>query len=478
LPFKRRGLDQLGELSRLAFGGLGVGLDQQKPEFVAAQPADHVAGAHAVDQQARDLEQRRVACGVAVAVVDLLQIVEVEIDQAAGAAVALGKCHHARQFAQEGPPVGDRHERIFVDQPLELAQPRTRAIELSLGLVEGATQPRQLGGAAAAGFRRFARELWTASRHALISRSRLNLNYGKSFAGSIASTRPLRFPASFAFFQIEHGRYVVATSALFIGRCGMMIDPLYSLSGFIVGALVGMTGVGGGSLMTPLLILLFGIHPATAVGTDLLYAAATKTGGTFVHGFSGSIDWRIVRRLATGSLPTTALTLLVLSRLGIEGTTAHSLILVVLGCALFATAGVLIFRKWIVNLYAAHVGELDDRRTAILTISTGAVLGVLVSISSVGAGALGATVLVLLYPKLPTVRIVGSDIAHAVPLTLLAGMGHWIMGSIDTHLLGSLLVGSIPGIVIGSYGATRVPDAVLRFVLAGTLILAGSKLIF
>ncbi|HZL58438.1 MAG TPA: sulfite exporter TauE/SafE family protein [Stellaceae bacterium] len=258
----------------------------------------------------------------------------------------------------------------------------------------------------------------------------------------------------------------------------MMIDPLYSLSGFIVGALVGMTGVGGGSLMTPLLILLFGIHPATAVGTDLLYAAATKTGGTFVHGFSGSIDWRIVRRLATGSLPTTALTLLVLSRLGIEGATAHSLILVVLGCALFATAGVLIFRKWIVNLYAAHVGELDDRRTAILTISTGAVLGVLVSISSVGAGALGATVLVLLYPKLPTVRIVGSDIAHAVPLTLLAGMGHWIMGSIDTHLLGSLLVGSIPGIVIGSYGATRVPDAVLRFVLAGTLILAGSKLIF
>jgi uncharacterized membrane protein YfcA len=256
------------------------------------------------------------------------------------------------------------------------------------------------------------------------------------------------------------------------------IDPLYSLSGFLVGALVGMTGVGGGSLMTPLLILLFGIHPATAVGTDLLYAAATKTGGTLVHGFTRTVDWRIVGRLATGSLPATALTLFVLSRLELTGKAASELITLVLGCALFCTALALIFRPQIVKFYAKHVGELDPRRTAILTVTTGAVLGVLVSISSVGAGALGVTALVLLYPKLRIVRIVGSDIAHAVPLTLLAGLGHWLIGSIDGHLLVSLLVGSIPGIVLGSYASTLVPDTALRLTLAATLILAGSRLVF
>jgi uncharacterized membrane protein YfcA len=256
------------------------------------------------------------------------------------------------------------------------------------------------------------------------------------------------------------------------------IDPLYSLSGFAVGALVGMTGVGGGSLMTPLLILLFGIHPATAVGTDLLYAAATKTGGTLVHGYTRTVDWRIVGRLASGSLPATALTLLVLSRLDLTGKGASALITLVLGYALFCTALALIFRAQIQKLYAKHVGELDPRRTAILTVVTGAILGVLVSISSVGAGALGVTALVLLYPKLRIVRIVGSDIAHAVPLTLLAGLGHWYIGSIDTHLLGSLLVGSIPGIVVGSYASTLVPDTALRLTLAATLILVGSRLVF
>jgi hypothetical protein len=256
------------------------------------------------------------------------------------------------------------------------------------------------------------------------------------------------------------------------------IDPLYSLSGFLVGALVGMTGVGGGSLMTPLLILLFGIHPATAVGTDLLYAAATKTGGTLVHGFTRTVDWRIVGRLTTGSLPATALTLFVLSRLELTGKAASELITLVLGCALFCTALALIFRPQIMKFYAKHVGELDPRRTAILTVVTGVVLGVLVSISSVGAGALGVTALVLLYPKLRIVRIVGSDIAHAVPLTLLAGLGHWLIGSIDGHLLVSLLVGSIPGIVLGSYASTLVPDTALRLTLAATLILAGSRLVF
>jgi uncharacterized membrane protein YfcA len=255
------------------------------------------------------------------------------------------------------------------------------------------------------------------------------------------------------------------------------VNLLYSVSGFAVGFLVGMTGVGGGSLMTPVLILLFGIHPATAVGTDLLYAAATKTGGSLVHGLGGTIDWRVVGRLATGSVPMTALTLFVLSNLDIKGQLADQLITVVLSTALFGTAAVLIFRKRIMAVYAQKVGELDPRRTAALTVAMGAILGVLVSISSVGAGAIGVTALILLYPRLPTVRIVGSDIAHAVPLTLVAGIGHWIIGSIDFLLLGSLLMGSLPGIFLGSYMSSRVPDAALRMTLAATLIVAGSKLV-
>jgi len=256
------------------------------------------------------------------------------------------------------------------------------------------------------------------------------------------------------------------------------VNLLYSLSGFVVGFLVGMTGVGGGSLMTPILILLFGVHPATAVGTDLLYAAATKTGGSLIHGLGGTIEWRVVGRLAVGSVPMTALTLFVFSHFDIKGPAAEEVITVVLSTALFGTAAVLILRKRIMAAYARWVGELDPRRTVALTVAMGAVLGVLVSISSVGAGAIGVTALILLYPRLPTVRIVGSDIAHAVPLTLLAGIGHWIIGSIDLLLLGSLLMGSLPGIFLGSYMSARVPDVALRLTLAATLIIAGSKLVF
>lgn len=255
-------------------------------------------------------------------------------------------------------------------------------------------------------------------------------------------------------------------------------QPLYAASGFIVGALVGMTGIGGGALMTPILILLFGIHPATAVGTDLLYAGATKIGGTLVHGLAHTIDWRIVGRLSMGSIPLTALTLFVLSKTDFTGGGARVLINIVLGFALLATALVLIFRRRILKLYAGVIGDLDPRQMWCATVAIGATLGVLVSISSVGAGALGTTALVMLYPRHPVVRIVGSDIAHAVPLTLLAGFGHWLMGSVNVLLLGSLLVGSIPGILLGSWAAARVPDAALRYVLAATLLVAGAKLIF
>ena len=257
-----------------------------------------------------------------------------------------------------------------------------------------------------------------------------------------------------------------------------MIDPLYSLSGFAVGALVGMTGVGGGSLMTPLLILLFGVHPATAVGTDLLYAAATKTGGSLVHGYARSIDWRVVRRLATGSVPATLVTLAVLSHFNLSGDAARNLITLVLSVALLATAFVLVFGEAIVAAYRARVAELDSHRTAVNTILVGIVLGVLVSISSVGAGAIGVIALIMLYPQLPMARIVGSDIAHAVPLTLIAGTGHWMMGSVDWHIIGSLLAGSLPGIFVGSYFAIRVPERALRLVLATTLFVVASRIIY
>jgi uncharacterized membrane protein YfcA len=255
-----------------------------------------------------------------------------------------------------------------------------------------------------------------------------------------------------------------------------LLNPLYSLSGLFIGGLVGFTGVGGGSLMTPLLVLLFGIHPATAVGTDLLYAGLTKISGSFVHSLNGAVDWRVTRRLATGSVPATALTLLALSYFGRDPRATSQVITTVLGLALILTAITLVFRAVLLAKVAESMDKLTDRGIASLTIGLGAVLGVLVSISSVGAGAIGVTALLMLYPRLPTVRIVGSDIAHAVPLTLIAGAGHWWIGSVDWALLASLLIGSIPGIMLGSHFASSVPEKVLRPVLAGALALVGGRL--
>jgi uncharacterized membrane protein YfcA len=256
----------------------------------------------------------------------------------------------------------------------------------------------------------------------------------------------------------------------------LSLQPYYSIAGFAVGLLVGLTGVGGGSLMTPILIMLFGVHPATAVGTDLLYAAATKTVGSLVHGYNRTVDWHVVRRLASGSVPMTVLTIWALSYVNINGTAARDLIAGVLTIALFVTALTLVFRDRIVARYASRLGRLSPQQVDTLTVVVGAALGVLVSISSVGAGAIGVTALVLLYPTLPTARIVGSDIAHAVPLTLVAGIGHWWLGSINLDLLIPLLLGSVPGILIGSHTAARVPEMALRLLLAATLMTVAAKL--
>jgi uncharacterized membrane protein YfcA len=255
------------------------------------------------------------------------------------------------------------------------------------------------------------------------------------------------------------------------------IDPLYTLSGFCVGALVGLTGVGGGSLMAPVLILLFGVHPASAVGTDLLYAAVTKTGGTVIHGLIGTIDWRIVRLLASGSLPMAVLTVLVLSHFDMQSGQVEQVITRVLGLALLTTAVVLVFRTRLIVSLGVRGEQATGRWTALLTVVTGMALGVLVSLTSVGAGALGVPALVLLYPALPMERIVGSDIVHAVPLTLVGGISHWVAGSVNAPILVSLLIGSLPGIVAGSYATSYVSERAIRLALAAILVIVGGKLV-
>jgi len=257
-----------------------------------------------------------------------------------------------------------------------------------------------------------------------------------------------------------------------------MFDIAYTVSGFVVGFIVGVTGVGGGSLMTPLLMLVFGVNPAVAVGTDLLYAAITKTGGGWVHQRRGTVDWKIAGLLAAGSLPAALLTIALLQQLAPDTKQLSALITGTLGFALILTALALIFKDKL-RRYGAHRGHvaLQGRSLATATVVTGMVLGVMVTISSVGAGALGMVVLFFLYPHAPTARLVGTDIVHAVPLTAVAGIGHVVLGTVDYGLLGSLLLGSLPGIYFGSHLGASIPDKILRPILATMLMLIGGKLI-
>jgi len=257
-----------------------------------------------------------------------------------------------------------------------------------------------------------------------------------------------------------------------------MIDPLYSLSGFWVGALVGLTGVGGGSLMTPLLILLFGVHAATAVGTDLLFAACTKSIGVAVHARTNTIDWRITGLLASGSLPTAALTIATLHALDLRAAALSQVITPVLAMAILLAALLVLFQKQVLQFANAYGEDIAPSQQAALTVGAGAGLGVLVTLSSVGAGALGVSVLALLYPRMRIARMVGSDIAHAVPLTLLAGAGYWFLGAVDWGLLGSLLAGSVPGVILGSLLAARISASAIRGTLAAILCVVAAKLLF
>lgn len=254
----------------------------------------------------------------------------------------------------------------------------------------------------------------------------------------------------------------------------------YITAGFGVGLLVGMTGVGGGSLMTPLLVLFFGVSPATAVGTDLLYASLTKTVGGWVHGRRGTVDWKVVGLLGLGSLPAAVVTIALLKYLGLDEKSLRSLVTGVLSVALLATAAALLLKDQIKKLARRKDGtvyELHHRYLPAATIVTGVVVGALVTISSIGAGVLGTVALLFLYPRMPAVKVVGTDIVHAVPLTALAGMGHMALGTVDLVLLGSLLLGSLPGIYIGSHLSAKVPEHVLRPVLATMLLIIGIKMV-
>jgi uncharacterized membrane protein YfcA len=249
-------------------------------------------------------------------------------------------------------------------------------------------------------------------------------------------------------------------------------------SGFGVGLLVGMTGVGGGSLMTPILILLFGVQTTTAVGTDLLYAAATKGAGTLSRGLSHTVDWKITSRLACGSVPGTTLTIAALYVLDVHGSASPRALNIILGVSLLVSAAGMLFLRRLRWLTVRHQpGAVTARLHVPGTVLAGFVLGVLVTLTSVGAGALGMIVLVLLYTDTPIDRLVGSDIAHAVPLTLIAGCGHWWLGSVNWTLVATLLLGSVPGIVLGSHLSSRMPERVARSVVAAILTVVGARML-
>ena len=260
-----------------------------------------------------------------------------------------------------------------------------------------------------------------------------------------------------------------------------MYDIAFIFAGFFVGIVVGLTGVGGGSLMTPILIFIFGVKPYMAVGTDLLFAAFTKMGGTVKMARSGLVPWRVVLHLSAGSIPAALITLWVLKTVGPADATIQHLMTSTLGVALLLTAAA--------TLYKALRGKAAPTRIAAgqetlattprhwsLPLLLGALIGTLVSLTSVGAGAIGVTALMLLYPMLPLPRIVAADIAYAVPLTLVAGLGHAGMGNMDWALLGYLLMGSLPGIYIGSHLSAKVPEKVLRPLLATMLLIIGARM--
>jgi hypothetical protein len=261
-----------------------------------------------------------------------------------------------------------------------------------------------------------------------------------------------------------------------------MHEVAFVFAGFLVGVVVGLTGVGGGSLMTPILIFGFGIKPHMAIGTDLLFAAFTKGGGSLALARARLIDWPVVGLLSLGSIPAALATIYVLHRLGPADPAVQHIMTTTLGAALLLTAAATLYKAIKGKATPRHIepeqlAQAARPRHWALPVLFGAAIGTLVSLTSVGAGAIGVTALMLLYPALPLPRIVAADIAYAVPLTLVAGLGHASIGSVDWRLLGLLLTGSLPGIWLGSRLVAKTPDRVIRSLLSVLLAYAGAKLI-
>ena len=246
------------------------------------------------------------------------------------------------------------------------------------------------------------------------------------------------------------------------------------LTGLTIGLIIGLSGVGGGSLMTPVLMFGFRVPPHIAVGTDLLFAAVTKAGGVAALARRREVPWAAVLPLSLGSLPAAALTLWALHHVGPASAAVHSSMRTLLGAALVLTAAATLHKAWRHTHPAPAVSRLPHPAWA---VAFGAAIGTLVTITSVGAGAIGVTVLLLLFPQLPLPRIVAADIAYAVPLTLLAGLGHAALGSVDWTLLACLLSGSLPGIWLGGRLIHHTPVRWVRTSLSLLLLGAGIKLV-
>jgi len=256
------------------------------------------------------------------------------------------------------------------------------------------------------------------------------------------------------------------------------MDLSFIVSGFVVGLLVGLTGVGGGSLMTPILTLLFGVSPSVAVGTDLAFASVTKTAGTATHRLRGTVRWEIVRLLCYGALPAAVIASYGLKHFGaLDKQIGHLIRICIAGSVMLTVLAILFRGKLLAWMLAHPERQLQGRTRAMATVMAGALLGSLVTISSIGAGAVGATLLVLMYPRLTPAEVAGTDIAYAVPLTAIAAAGHWWLGSIDWMLLLTLLIGSVPGITLGSWFAKSMPERILRGMLATVLVTVAAKLV-
>lgn len=261
------------------------------------------------------------------------------------------------------------------------------------------------------------------------------------------------------------------------------MDVYIILAGVLVGFCVGVTGVGAGSLMTPILILLLKIEPHIAIGTDLLYAAISKFFGGLVHIKKKHVEWSIVLWLALGSVPASIFTNFVLVHYFGGANNFKNILTFALGFMLLITGLSVIFRTQLENLFERY-RQTDKNMSKHVPVPTGSLLamglllGILVTLSSVGAGAFGVMALVLMFPQLPMIRIIGSDVTHAVLLTLIAGMGHLFTGNVDFHLLAFLLLGAIPAIIIGTHVSSQLPEKKIRPILGATLFLIGLNFLF